>query len=118
MDDPAAQSSPPKPPKATGPLTLVLEALPEITIPERPRDRNFFLRMGELLIFLVAMVGAVALGLGVTSYFRQHVYIAAYLLAYACFRLADLLVREDYGPNPARDALGPRIAIELPLLFL
>ena len=29
-----------------------------------------------------------------------------------------LLVREDYGPDPARDALGRRIADQLPLLLL
>src|SRR5580658_214319 len=93
--------------KATGPLILPemanLQALPELVLepiaPVLP-DRNFFLRLGELAIFLVAVVGAVTLGLAVTSYFRAHTYIAAYLLAYAGFRAADLLVREEYGPNP------------------
>ena len=81
-------------------------------------DRNFFLRLGELLIFLVAVVGAVALGLAITSYFRAHTYIAAYLLAYAGFRCADLLVREEYGPDPARDAVIRRVADQGPLLLL
>jgi protein-S-isoprenylcysteine O-methyltransferase Ste14 len=81
-------------------------------------DRNFFLRLVELFAFLIAVVGAIALGLGITDYFHAHIYIAAYLLAYAGFRLADLLVREDYGPNPSRDALGRRIADQAPVLIL
>jgi protein-S-isoprenylcysteine O-methyltransferase Ste14 len=111
--------------KATGPLILPemanLQALPELVLepiaPVLP-DRNFFLRLGELAIFLVAVVGAVTLGLAVTSYFRAHTYIAAYLLAYAGFRAADLLVREEYGPDPARDALARRISDQAPLLIL
>ena len=114
-----------KPAKSTGPLidpaTRMLEgaseALLEPIAPSLP-DRNFFLRIGELMLFLTAMVGAVALGLGISTYFTQHAYIAAYLLAYAGFRCADLLVREDYGPDPARDALGRRLADQLPLLVL
>jgi protein-S-isoprenylcysteine O-methyltransferase Ste14 len=111
--------------KATGPLVLPdmanLQALPELVLepiaPVLP-DRNFFLRLGELAIFLVAVVGAVTLGLAVTSYFRAHTYIAAYLLAYAGFRAADLLVREEYGPDPKRDALARRISDQAPLLIL
>jgi protein-S-isoprenylcysteine O-methyltransferase Ste14 len=111
--------------KATGPLVLPemanLQALPELVLepiaPVLP-DRNFFLRLGELAIFLVAVVGAVTLGLAVTSYFRAHTYIAAYLLAYAGFRAADLLVREEYGPDPTRDALARRISDQAPLLIL
>lgn len=97
----------------TGPLKL------------HPRDihlsqpaQNFLLRAGELFVFLLSMVGAVALGLGITQYFSEHVYIGAYLLAYAGFRCADLLVREEYGPDPARDALTRRVLDQLPLLIL
>src|ERR1700719_4123069 len=87
--------------KSTGPLTdpsraqldALLEGAPAPIAPNLP-DRNFFLRLGELLIFLVGVVGSVALGLAITSYFRAHTYIAAYLLAYAGFRCADLLVRD------------------------
>jgi|HubBroStandDraft_5_1064220.scaffolds.fasta_scaffold292326_1 protein-S-isoprenylcysteine O-methyltransferase Ste14 len=111
--------------KPTGPLIEPLAAslglVPEVPLepiaPSLP-DRNFFLRLGELTIFLVAVVGAVTLGLAVTSYFRAHTYIAAYLLAYAGFRCADLLVREEYGPNPARDDLARRISDQAPLLVL
>jgi protein-S-isoprenylcysteine O-methyltransferase Ste14 len=111
--------------KSTGPLAepaaTTLEQQPEVQlepIPPSLPDRNLFLRLGELLIFLVAVVGAVTLGLAVTSYFRAHTYIAAYLLAYAGFRCADLLVREEYGPDPARDALARRISDQAPLLVL
>jgi len=117
----------PSPPqaKSTGPLiepaSAKPETLPEVRLepiaPNLP-DRNFFLRLGELLIFLVAVVGAVTLGLAVTSYFAAHTYIAAYLLAYAGFRCADLLVREEYGPDPTRDALARRISDQAPLLVL
>src|SRR6202040_4197774 len=81
-------------------------------------DRNFFLRLGELTLFLAPIVGAVAIGLGIATYFTPHTYIAAYLIASAGFRCADLLVREDYGPDPARDALGRLIADQIPLLIL
>jgi protein-S-isoprenylcysteine O-methyltransferase Ste14 len=111
--------------KATGPLTEPVEGLraatPELSpgpIPNTLPDRNFFLRLGELAVFLVAIVGAVALGLAITSYFTDHTYIAAYLLAYAGFRCADLLVRDDYGPDPLRDAVARRVADQGPLLML
>src|ERR1039458_4698218 len=103
MSDASDSTPNPPPAKSTGPLiepaTARLEAVPEVPlepIPDNLPDRNFFLRLGELVIFLVAVVGAVALGLAITSYFTAHTYIAAYLLAYAGFRCADLLVREEY----------------------
>ena len=102
--------------KSTGPLTEAL-SLPtprprflSEPIPASLPDRDFFLRLAELVIFLVAVVGAVALGLAITTYFTAHTYIAAYLLAYAGFRCADLLVRDEYGPDPARDAVVRRVA--------
>ena len=125
MSDASDSTPSPPPAKSTGPLVepapARLEAVPEVPlepIPDNLPDRNFFLRLGELLIFLVAVVGAVALGLAITSYFTAHTYIAAYLLAYAGFRCADLLVREEYGPDPARDALARRIADQAPMLLL
>jgi protein-S-isoprenylcysteine O-methyltransferase Ste14 len=124
MSDACDSAATAPPAKSTGPLvepaTAKLET-PEVSlepIPANLPDRNFFLRLGELLIFLVAVVGAVALGLAITSYFTAHTYIAAYLLAYAGFRCADLLVREEYGPDPQRDALARRIADQAPLLLL
>jgi protein-S-isoprenylcysteine O-methyltransferase Ste14 len=120
--DSAARIPPAKP---TGPLVQAAaakdDAAAEIVIEpvvDDVTDRNFFLRLGELAIFLVAVVGAVALGLAITSYFTAHTCIAAYLLAYAGFRCADLLVRDDYGPDPARDAVVRRVADQGPLLLL
>jgi protein-S-isoprenylcysteine O-methyltransferase Ste14 len=120
--DSAARIPPAKP---TGPLVQATaakdDAAAEIVIEpvvDAVTDRNFFLRLGELAIFLVAVVGAVALGLAITSYFTAHTYIAAYLLAYAGFRCADLLVRDEYGPDPARDAVVRRVADQGPLLLL
>ena len=119
----AVPTSPPA--KSTGPLAdpvstapAEIPQLPLEPIPANLPDRNFFLRLGEVLIFLVAVVGAVALGLAITSYFRAHTYIAAYLLAYGGFRCADLLVREEYGFDPTRDDLPRRIADQAPLLLL
>jgi protein-S-isoprenylcysteine O-methyltransferase Ste14 len=120
--DSAARIPPAKP---TGPLVQAAaakdDAAAEIVIEpvvDDVTDRNFFLRLSELAIFLVAVVGAVALGLAITSYFTAHTYIAAYLLAYAGFRCADLLVRDEYGPDPARDAVVRRVADQGPLLLL
>jgi protein-S-isoprenylcysteine O-methyltransferase Ste14 len=53
------------------------------------------MRAAEQAIFVTAVIGAVALGLGITDYFRDHHYVAAYLLAYIGFRFAELLVGED-----------------------
>jgi protein-S-isoprenylcysteine O-methyltransferase Ste14 len=125
MSDASSSASTARPAKSTGPLvepaTANLASVSEAPlepIPANLPDRNFFLRLGELMIFLVAVVGAVALGLAITSYFTAHTYIAAYLLAYAGFRCADLLVREEYGPDPARDAVVRRVADQGPLLLL
>jgi len=118
MADAANSNSAQAPPEsirspATGPL-----AAPPAAVSKLKLNRDFLLRAGELGIFLAAIVGAVALGLGITTYFFEHAYIAAYLLAYAGFRCADLLVRAEYGPDPARDALARRLADQLPLLVL
>lgn len=80
-------------------------------------SRTLMLRLAELAIFLAAVVGAVALGLGISDYFSEHAYVGAYLLAYGGFRLADVLVREDER-HDQRDELGRRIGEQLPLLAL
>ncbi len=106
----------------TGPLEP--GASPLYTAPEerpfidRIPQRNFVLRAAELAVFLTAVVGAVALGLGITSYFSEHAYIGAYLLAYAGFRLADLLVRDDYSIDPSPESLARRLANQVPVLIL
>ncbi|MGA2410724.1 MAG: isoprenylcysteine carboxylmethyltransferase family protein [Candidatus Binataceae bacterium] len=84
---------------------------------EAPR-RNFTLRLGELIIFLTAIIGAVALGLGISSYFAAHPYVSAYLVAYAAFRFADLLVREDATLWTDREGFARRVAYQLPILLL
>jgi protein-S-isoprenylcysteine O-methyltransferase Ste14 len=86
--------------------------------PRAPAQRNFMLRLRELIIFLAAVIGAVALGLGISSYFAAHPYVSAYLVAYAAFRFADLLVREDATLWTDREGFARRIAYQLPILLL
>ncbi len=76
------------------------------------------MRIAETVIYLSAVIGAVAIGLGISDYLRQHPYVYAYLIAYAGFRIADLLVREEsmLGVDPAHFAR--RIMGELPVLAL
>ena len=74
------------------------------------------LRFAETAIFLVAVIGAIALGLGITAYFAEHVYVLAYLVAYAGFRFSDLIVREDAEDSPPHQELSRRIVVQLPLL--
>lgn len=82
------------------------------------RWRRVDVRITELVIFLVAVVGAVALGLGISDYFIAHLYICAYLIAYAGFRFADVLVREDFEPAPDTARLSGSIMGQLPVLVL
>jgi len=111
--------------KATGGLKPPTGPLPIIaTLPALAPyfSRETLLRCAEVMIFLIAVIGAVALGLGITDYFREHKYVYAYLLAYAGFRFSDLLVRNDHDGVRAngntRDELGHRIAVQLPLLAM
>lgn len=83
-----------------------------------PKLRVFLVGLAELAVLLSAVVGAVALGLGITDYFRTHVYIAAYLVAYAGFRIADLLVREEQESARARRLVPQKILDQLPVLAL
>ena len=82
------------------------------------RWRRIDIRISELIVFLVAAVGAVALGLGITQYFSEHPYMFAYLIAYAGFRLADVMVREDFEPPPDAALLSGSILRQLPVLLL
>ncbi|MGD0117124.1 MAG: methyltransferase [Candidatus Binatus sp.] len=106
--------------KTTGGLkpataTLIADA---VASSERPHFvRSLSLRFVETAIFLVAVIGAIALGLGITAYFAEHRYVVAYLAAYAGFRFSDLLVREDAEDRPPREELSSRIAVQLPLLL-
>ncbi len=83
-----------------------------------PAPRDLSMRIAETVIYLLAVIGAVAIGLGISNYLGQHPYVYAYLIAYAAFRIADLLVREEsmLGTDPAHFAR--RIMGELPVLAL
>jgi protein-S-isoprenylcysteine O-methyltransferase Ste14 len=99
---------------ATGSLEKTAAAGPPIL--EQPRPRDLAVRAGELVILLVAIVGAVALGLGISDYLGEHPYVAAYLIAYAGFRFADLLVRDEEALGLDRLRFARRVMYELPLL--
>jgi protein-S-isoprenylcysteine O-methyltransferase Ste14 len=108
-----------EPRKPTGELrapTGGLAPVPATTAPQR--WRRIDIRVSELIVFLVAAVGAVALGLGITQYFIEHPYTLAYLIAYAGFRLADVMVREDFEPPPDAALLSGAILRQLPVLLL
>jgi protein-S-isoprenylcysteine O-methyltransferase Ste14 len=114
------QNASPPDGKATGGLkpTTGMLATDAAAPGERPHFmRSLALRFGETAIFLVAVIGAIALGLGITDYFAEHRFMLAYLAAYAGFRFSDLLVREDAEDSPAREELSGRIAAQLPLLL-
>ena len=113
------QDAPPSDGKATGgltPPTAMLAADTAAPVAHPHFIRSLALRLAEQAIFLIAVVGAVAMGLGITSYFTEHHYVLAYLAAYAGFHFADLLVREDAEDSPAREELSRRIGVQLPLL--
>ena len=80
--------------------------------------RSLTLRFAETTIFLVAVIGAIALGLGITAYFAEHHYVLAYLVAYAGFRFSDLIVREDAEDSLPREELSRRITVQLPILLV
>jgi protein-S-isoprenylcysteine O-methyltransferase Ste14 len=83
-----------------------------------PAGRDLSMRIAETVIYLLAIIGAVAIGLGISNYLGQHPYIYAYLIAYAAFRIADLLVREESMLGIDREHFARRIMGELPVLAL
>ncbi len=108
-----------EPRKPTGELKAPTGGLGSVPASAAPRRwRRIDIRVSELFVFLVAAVGAVALGLGITQYFSEHPYTLAYLIAYAGFRLADVLVREDFEPPPDAALLSGSILRQLPVLLL
>ncbi len=113
------------PPPLTGELKAATGSLaaagPAVAIPPgetAPAPRDLSVRIAELIIFLAAAVGSVALGLGITDYFAAHPYVALYLVAYGAFRVADLLVREDWMLGVDRVRFASRVMHELPVLLL
>jgi len=80
--------------------------------------RDFTVRLAELVIQLVAIIGAIAIGLGITAYFSSHRYVVAYLVSYAVFRFADLLMRDRSALGLDTVRFAHRMIYELPLLAL
>lgn len=122
MTDDDASPPPTSPPKGTGSLQPPPFQPPPFAHEARTEpylSRQFALRVGELTILLVAIVGAIALGLGITDYFAVHRYILAYLVAYAGFRYADLMIRDELQEQPPHEEeLSRRITTQLPLLLM
>jgi protein-S-isoprenylcysteine O-methyltransferase Ste14 len=123
--EPATAANGPAPAKSTGELKAPTGPLkspaaqPERQLVIRPSShRGFAVRLAELVILMSAIVGALALGLGLSDYLSEHRYVAAYLLAYGVFRFADLLVRDDDALGLDRERFARRVMYELPLLLL
>jgi protein-S-isoprenylcysteine O-methyltransferase Ste14 len=117
MNDDAPQSER----KSTGGLKLPSGAIPSdvaAKIAQPHFIRSLAMRIAEAAIFLIAVIGAISLGLGITAYFREHRYVFAFVVAYAGFRLSDLLVREDTEDLSPREELLRRISVQLPLLVM
>ena len=127
MFDPenASTTNAPAPAKSTGELKAPTgalrkpEALLEPPLAIRPSShRGFAIRLAELVILMTAIIGALALGLGLSDYLSEHRYVSAYLLAYGVFRFADLLVRDEAALGLDRERFARRVMYELPLLLL
>ena len=106
--------------RATGALDETLEKLDTAAAAVEANlvSRDLTVRLIEQVVFVTAVIGAVSLGMGITAYFAEHRYLAAYLLAYIGFRFADLLVGEDSETAPAARGLSERVINELPVLIL
>jgi len=65
----------------------------------RSFGRALGLRTVELVIFLVAVFGALAVGLGITDYLGDHLEVLAYLAAYAGFRVAMIVMTAHTQSN-------------------
>jgi protein-S-isoprenylcysteine O-methyltransferase Ste14 len=83
-----------------------------------PARRDFAVLLAELVILLAAILGAIALGLGITEYLGQHPYVSAYLVAYAAFLFADLTVGDNAALGIDNQRFARRVMNELPLLAL
>ncbi len=83
-----------------------------------PRPRDLSMRIAETVVFLAAVVGAVAIGLGISNYLSLHPYVYAYLIAYAAFRIADLLIRDEAMLGTENIYFARRIMGELPVFAL
>jgi protein-S-isoprenylcysteine O-methyltransferase Ste14 len=125
-DEETIEPSAPAPLRSTGSLQASTGSLSAAAVaPDdaraaaaAPASRGLSTRIAETVIFLLAVVGAVAVGLGISNYLGLHPYVYAYLIAYAAFRIADLLVRDEsmLGNDPVHFAR--RVMNELPVLWL
>ena len=108
------------PSRATGALSEGPPAAAQAAPPTSPSflNRDLFVRVVEQVVFVTAVVGAVALGLGITDYLGEHRYVAGYLLAYVGFRFANLMVGEDLEGTPVAAGFRERVLNELPVLIL
>jgi len=111
--------------KATGELKVPTGSLKDaagsreaVVFGGTPARRDFTARLAELIILMAAILGAVALGLGISQYFGEHPYVVAYLVFYGVFRFADLLVRDEAALGLDRERFVRRLMYELPLLAL
>ena len=109
---PPLEDAPPQ--KTTGPL--IADEMPaHETLARLPGwyiRRGSLVRAGEQTIYLLAVIGAVAIGLGILDYFGQHQYVGAYLIAYIGFRYADdrrLLAHQKYK-SPYNMRIGVKIS--------
>ncbi|HZP44243.1 MAG TPA: isoprenylcysteine carboxylmethyltransferase family protein [Candidatus Binataceae bacterium] len=102
---------------ATAPTMTLGEIAPQLPRAAAPSiSRGLMVRLAELLILMAAIVGAMALGLGLSAYLREHRFITAYLFAYGVFRLADLMVRDAAALELDREGFSRRMLYELVLL--
>jgi protein-S-isoprenylcysteine O-methyltransferase Ste14 len=90
----------------------------EEAVPEAVAKRPIVGPLAELAILMLAILGAIALGLGISDYLSDHPYVLGYVLAYFGYRLADLLLHADeegriHGESPLKYATR-----QLPLLLL
>jgi protein-S-isoprenylcysteine O-methyltransferase Ste14 len=85
---------------------------------EPARERVLGAQAVELATFAVAIIGALALGLGITDYLGDHLEVLAYLAAYAGFRVAQMLIttRPDAIVDLVKACSGS--LSELPTLLL
>jgi protein-S-isoprenylcysteine O-methyltransferase Ste14 len=107
--------------KSTGglkPTTAMLLAEAASSGPRPHFVHDLALRFAETAIFLLAVIGAIAMGLGMSAYLAEHRYVLAFLVAYAGFRFADLIVREDAEDLPVHEERSRRITVQLPLLLV
>src|SRR5580704_7613177 len=98
--------------KATGglkPSTAMLVADAAASESRPHFIHSLALHFAETAIFLVAVIGAIALGLGITAYFADYRYVLVSLAVYAGFLFSFLLGPKVAENIPPREGLARRI---------